>query len=220
MKAVVKIIFVALIPVLFSSFMPIKDFTGTIVYNITYDMEDLDPQMASFLPKTMKLTIKAPMSRSEISMGMGTNISIFNSDDRSGVTLMDMMGQKLAIKIKPEDVEKDFENAGEVEVVELDETKEILGYTCKKAIVKVKDDGPELIVYYTDELSTGLENANNPMFKDIDGMMLEFTMNQDGMNMHFTAVNIDKKKVSDRIFDIPDGYEEISKEELQNRFGM
>jgi len=51
-------------------------------------------------------------------------------------------------------------------------------------------------------------------------MMLEFTMNQDGMNMHFTAVNIDKKKVSDRIFDIPDGYEEISKEELQNRFGM
>ena len=220
MKSIVKIILVALIPVLLSSFVPAKDFTGTIVYNITYDMENMDSQMAAYLPKTMKLTIKAPMSRSELVMSMGTNISIYNSDDRTGITLMDMMGQKFAIKIKPEEVDKEIDEAGDVEVVKLDETKEILGYTCKKAIVKVKDLGTELTVFYTDELSTGLENANNPMFKDIDGMMLEFQMSQNGMNMHFTAVNIDKKKVSDSVFDVPDGYEEISKEDMQSKFGM
>ena len=203
-----------------SSHLTAKDFTGTIVYNITYNMENMDPQMASMLPKTMKLTIKAPMSRSEISMGIGTTISIFNSDEKAGVNLMDMMGKKFAVKIAASDIEKEMEKAGEIEVIKTEETRDILGYTCKKAIVKLKDGGQEMTVYYTDELSTGIENSNNPMFKDIDGMMLEFSMVQNGMDMHFTAVNIEKKKVSDSEFEIPEGYEEITQEELQSRFGM
>ena len=133
---------------------------------------------------------------------------------------MDMMGKKFAVKIAASDIEKEMEKAGEIEVIKTEETRDILGYTCKKAIVKLKDSGQEMTVYYTDELSTGIENSNNPMFKDIDGMMLEFSMVQNGMDMHFTAVNIEKKKVSDSEFEIPEGYEEITQEELQSRFGM
>jgi hypothetical protein len=51
-------------------------------------------------------------------------------------------------------------------------------------------------------------------------MMLEFEMDQDGLKMHFVAVNIDKKKVSDDLFQIPEGYEEMTKEEMESRFGM
>lgn len=220
MKTIQRIVLLAFLPFLLGSFMPAKDFTGTIVYNISYDMENMDPQMSSFLPKTMKLTVKAPMSKSEVIMGMGSNVSIFNSDERSGVNLIDMMGQKFAVKVSSEDVDKEFAKAGEVEVIHSDETKDILGYSCKKAVVKTKESGNELTVFYTEELSSGLENSNTPLFKDIDGMMLEFSMNQNGINMHFTAVNVDSKKVSDSEFDVPEGYQEISQEELQNRFGM
>lgn len=220
MKTFVKILFVALLPFVLSSYSPSKDFTGVVVYNISYDMENMDPQMASFLPKTMKMTLKPPMSRSEVIMGMGTTTSIFNADTKSGLTLMDMMGQKLAVKISPEDVNKELTDGGEVEVVETGETKDILGYSCKKVLVKVKDLENDLVVFYTEELSGGFENSDNPIFKDIKGMMLEFTMSENGMNMHFTAVNIDKKKVSDSEFDIPEGYETITQEEMQSRFGM
>lgn len=220
MKTTVKILLIALLPFILGSFTPAKDFTGVVVYNITYDMENMDPQMASYLPKTMKLSIKAPMSRSEIVMGMGTTISIFNSDTRSGVTVMDMMGQKIAVKVTSDDVAEEFDTAGDVVVTKTDETKEILGYTCHKATVKAPEMDEDMIVYYTEELSSGLENSDNPLFQDIDGMMLEFSMNQNGMKMHFTAVNIDKKKVPDTDFEIPEGYEEISKDEMKSRFGM
>lgn len=220
MKTVVKILFAALLPVLLSSFTPPKDFTGVIVYNISYDMENMDPQMASFLPKTMKMTLKPPMSRSEIIMGMGTTTSIFNAETKSGLTLMDMMGQKLAVQVTPEDVEKELTEGDDVEIVETGEIKDILGYKCKKVLVKVKDLENDLEVYYTEELSGGFENSDNPIFKDIKGMMLEFTMSENGMNMHFIAVNIDKKKVSDSEFEIPEGFETITKEEMQSRFGM
>ena len=220
MKIISRLVLAIISPLLLSSFAPEKEFTGTIVYNITYDMENIDPQMASYLPKTMKMTVKAPFSKSEVSMGMGSNISIFNTETGTGVSLMDMMGQKLAIQVTEEDIKEEMDSAGDVEVVKLDETKEILGYTCKKAVVKVKEGDQELIVFYTDELGTGLENENNPLFKDIDGMMLEFSMNQNNMNMHFTAVNVDKRKVSDKEFETPEGYKEVSREEMQSMFGM
>lgn len=220
MKKAFNLLTVALLFALLSGFVPGKEFTGTIVYNITYDNENMDPQMASFLPKTMKMTIKAPMSRSEISMGMGTTVSIFNADDSTGVNLMDMMGQKLAVRVSASEINKEIAKAGDVAVEKIDETKEILGYTCKKAVVRLNDQGEELTVYYTQELTTGMSSSSIPIFKDIDGLMLEFSMVQNGMNMHFTAVSIDKKKVSDSEFEVPEGYEEISQEELQKRFGM
>ena len=160
------------------------------------------------------------MSRTEISMGMGKNITIYNAEYNSAVSLIDMMGQKLAIKMTPEDLDKEAAETGDVEVVHLDETKDILGYSCKKALVKVKDSGDEFEVYYTEELSTGIENHGNPMFKDIKGMMMEFVMEQNGMKMHFLAVSVDKKKVSKKDFEVPEGYEEITEEEMQSRFGM
>lgn len=220
MKQTMKVFLIAMLPILLGSFTPPKDFTGVIVYNITYDMENMDPQMSAYLPKTMKLTIKNPMTRSEVVMSMGSTVSIFNSDTKSGVNLMDMMGQKIAVKLSSEEMEKEFADAGEMEVINTDETKEIMGYTCKKAIVKVKNSGDEFSVYYTDELSTGIENSSNPIFKDIDGMMLEFSMNQNGMGMHFTAVNVDQKKISDNVFDIPEGFQEMTKEEMEAKFGM
>lgn len=219
MKKIIVVLVVVLIPVFISGFTPPKEFTGTIVYNISYDTEKMDPQMAAYLPKTMKMTVKAPMSRMEMSMGMGKNITIFDSDTRAGVSLVDMMGMKIAVKTTAEDMEKEIQEAGDVEVIKLDDTKEILGYTCKKAIVKVKGSS-ELTVYYTDEIDTGIDNSSNVIFRDIEGMMLEFEMDQDGLQMHFVAVNIDKKKVSDDLFEIPEGYEEMTKEEMESRFGM
>jgi hypothetical protein len=219
MKKLVFALLVVLVPVFLSGYAPPKEFTGVIVYNISYDSENMDPQMASYLPKTMKMTVKAPMSRMEMSMGMGSNITIFDSETREGVSLVDMMGMKIAVKTTAEDMEKEIQEAGDIEVEKFDETKEILGYTCKKAVVKVKGSG-DLTVYYTDEIDTGIDNSSNVIFRDIEGMMLEFEMDQDGLKMHFVAVNIDKKKVSDDLFQIPEGFEEMTKEEMESRFGM
>ena len=200
-----------------------KDFSGIIVYNITYSDDDMDPQMMAMMPKTMKMKIKGEKSRTEISLGMGTTIAVFNGEDKSGFTLMDMMGQKYAMTMTADELEKEIEEGPEEEVIVTDETKEIAGYKCKKAVVKLNDkdlkDDMEMIVYFTEELGSGMLNYNNPMFKDVAGVMMEYTIKENNMNMTFTAISVTKKKIPDDEFEIPEGYNIMTKSEFQSMFG-
>jgi hypothetical protein len=205
------------------SFAGGKEFTGTIVYNITYPDSKLDAQTMAMMPKTLKIKIKGNMSRTEMSLGMGTTVIIFDSEARSGVTLMDMMGQKFAMKMTTEDIEKEMKETPEATVINTTETKEIAGYTCKKAIVKMKEKGSEteteLVVFYTEDLASAKMNELNPMYKDIPGTMLEYAMNEKGMNMFLTAISVEKEKIADSEFETPEGYKVVTQSELKSMFG-
>ncbi|MBC8485691.1 MAG: hypothetical protein H8D45_06590 [Bacteroidetes bacterium] len=200
-----------------------KEFKGIIVYNITYTDGELDPTVLSMMPKTMKVLIKDHMSCSEMKMGMVNTITIYNSEEKKAITLIDLMGQKYAMQISPEDIEEEIEKSPEVGVEVTDETKEIAGYTCKKAIIKIKEKGTEEekehYVYYTDELGSGAMNYNNPIFKDIKGVMLEYAMVEDNVSMKFTAISVDKKNISDKEFEVSEGYRVVTKSEFESMFG-
>ncbi|MCD4729092.1 MAG: DUF4412 domain-containing protein [Bacteroidales bacterium] len=200
-----------------------EDFYGIIVYNISYGESEMEPQMMAMMPKTMKMKIKGEKSRTEISMGMGSTIVVFNGEDKTGFILMDIMGQKYAMSMTADELEEEIEDGADVDIEVTDETKEIAGYNCKKAIVKLKDkgadDGAKLIVYFTDELGSGMLNYNNSMFKDIEGVMLEYSMKENDMDMTFTAISVTKKKVSDDEFVIPEGYNIMTMSEFENMFG-
>jgi GLPGLI family protein len=99
------------------------------------------------------------------------------------------------------------------------ETKEIAGYTCKKAIITIPEEDQELIVYFTEELGSGAINFDNPQFKDINGVMLEFEIPNQNFTMKLEAVSVEKKNVPESDFTIPDGYQIKTKEELQQMFG-
>jgi GLPGLI family protein len=94
----------------------------------------------------------------------------------------------------------------------------ILDYTCKNAIIK-SEDGDEISVYYTEELGDGSIYFDDPQFKEIDGMMLEFEIPNQGVTMKFTAISIEKKNISDSEFEVPGDYKVMSKEEMQGMFG-
>ena len=220
MKKLMKIsvlIFISTLIIVGRSFAGGKDFNGIIVYNITYD-ENTDPQMLAMMPKTLKMKIKGEMSRTEISMGgMGTTTVIFNGEDKSGITLMDFMGQKYAIKMTADEIDAEIAKLPETNVTIADETKEIAGYTCKKAILKM--EGKEHNVYFTEELGDGKINFNNPIFKDIKGVMLEYSYEENGITMNLSAVKVEKKKISDKEFEMPEGFQVVTKSELEGMFG-
>lgn len=206
-----------------TSFAGDKEFNGTIVYNITYPDSKLDAQTLAMMPKTMKMKIKGNMSRTEMNMGMGNTVIIFNSEEKTGVMLMDFMGQKFAMKMTSADFEEEIKDLPEPTVVTTDETKEIAGYTCKKAIVKVKEKGSEIetemIVYYTEEIAAAKNNELNPLYKNIPGTMLEFSKEENGLNMLLSAVSVEKGKISESEFETPEGFKEVTKEELKGMFG-
>ena len=194
-----------------------KDFNGIIVYNITYDDDTMDPQMMAMMPKTMKMKIKGESSRTEINMGMGTATVVFNGEDKSGFTLMDLMGQKFAIKMTADEIDSEIKKLPEMNVEITNETKEIAGYTCKKAILTI--EGEEHNVFFTEELGDGKINLSNPIFKDIKGVMLEYSFEEEGIYQKLSAVSVEKKKVADSEFEMPEGYQVVTQSELEGMFG-
>ena len=205
---------------LFSSFItPPKEFKGVITYKVTLTGSGVTEEMKNYMPKTMTLSIKGNKSRSEMVMMMGKTVSISDGDAKTTIVLMDMMGQKIAVQSTPEEVQSELDKGPKTSVNVTGETKDILGYTCKKAIITFEGEETEIIVYYTDELGSAAMNFDNPQFKDIDGMMLEFEIPNEQFSMQFTATSIEKKNVEDSEFTIPEGYQVKTKEEMQGMFG-
>jgi len=220
MKKIMKFSWLLLTVFLFSSFItPPKEFKGVITYKVTLTGSGVTDEMKNYMPKTMTLSIKGNKSRSEMVMMMGKTVSISDGDAKTTIVLMDMMGQKIAVQSTPEEVQSELDKGPKTSVNVTGETKDILGYTCKKAIITFEGEDTEVIVYYTDELGTKALNFDNPQFKDIDGLMLEYEIPEEEFNMQFTAVSIEKTNVDDSAFTIPEGYQIKTKEELKSMFG-
>ncbi len=207
------------VSVMFSFQTFAKEFKGVVTYKITIEGSSVTDEMRAMMPKTMTMTVKGNKAKMEMIMSMGKTITITDGDTKSSISLMDMMGQKLAVKSTTEEIMKDLADSPEVKVEVTSETKDILGYSCKKAIITSVEDDLDMIVYFTEELGTKDLNFDNPQFKDINGLMMEFEMPNDMFSMHFTAVSVEKKNVEDSEFDIPEGYQIKTKDEMKSMFG-
>lgn len=192
---------------------------GKVVYNISYPDADMPDEQMAMMPTEFTTYFKDNQARTEIKMGMGMGIVILIDNKSKTMTqLMDMMGNKTAVKMSEEEVKKDKEMKGKTEnqVKLTDETKDIAGYKCKKAVVTGKDGSFDM--YYTDQISYKNGDWVND-FKGIDGFPMEYKVTQDNIAMNFTAKKISKEKVDDAMFTIPADYTLKTQEELKKMYG-
>jgi len=194
---------------LFSSvFLIAQDFEGTISYEMVY--ENLSPQikpMAGMLPKSSSVDVKGELSKTTTPNAMGGEINvIINSTTGETLTLMNLMGQKYATKMTPEDVKE--EDKPKIEYTE--DTKEILGYVCKKAIA-TDQDGNEIEVYYTEEIDVKVSSSIN----GVKGFPMQVIISQDMFTMTQTVTEIKKGKVKKIKMEVPSDFELKTIEELQ-----
>lgn len=223
MKKFLKFMMVAVILMGISATAFSKDFKGIINYKISFPGMEIDPSMAAMMPKMATMMIRGNMSKIEISMGqMGSQIMITNGDEKTVTTCLDMMGQKLYYVETEEDLYKDAGADDEVSIEIKDETKEIAGYECKKAVITVNKNGEDLVltVYFSEKIGSAALNFENPYFKDIPGVMLEFEIDTGGgQMMRMEAISVDKKNVSESEFDVPEGFVKKTSAEIQQIFG-
>lgn len=192
---------------------------GKVVYEISFPEMDENEKANGMTPTEATLFFKENLLRMEMKiMGMGT-VVISNSKDKSVTTLMDLMGNKLAIKMTGEEMAKERSKmtGSSYQTRLTSETKDIAGYRCKKALATNKD-GNEITIYCTtDIMAVNLGFAEQ--YKGIDGFPMEYQMAQNGMNMKFVAKNVTKQKVDQSKFVIPSDYKITTKEELSKMFG-
>lgn len=196
-----------------------KEFSeGKVTYEIKVE-GDVEEEMAAMMPTEMTVFVKGTKSRTEIKMAMGVDqIAISDSKDNSAVMLLDIMGNKMAMKMNAKDMPapKEGEKAS---VTLLDEYKEIAGFKCRKAELK-SSKGEVMTVFFTNEIKARIGSSANPDYKLIDGYLMEFSTPMRGIgNMRMTAKTIESQKIDDSNFAVPADYKETTQEELRKMFG-
>lgn len=193
-------------------------FKGTITYKITYTDSKMDAAQQAMMPQFMKVLVNGNKARLEMTVSGISQTFIIDADAKSTTILLDMMGQKVALKPNKDNVKAE----GREPIIEIkDEVKEIAGYSCKKAEIHFGDSKSKeepIIVYYSEALGTNKFFYDNE-YRNLPGIPMEFLFKLQGMSMYLTALNVEKGKVSNKDFEIPSGYSEMTPEQLRQLFG-
>jgi hypothetical protein len=189
---------------------------------VTYEMSMPDnEEMAAMGTNTIKISFNEKSSATQMDM-MGGMISIKTiSLDKTNVKgtrmLMDMMGKKYEVTGESEGFgNADVGSLKDAESVTYDkkDTKEILGYKCYKAIVKMSN-GTISNLFVTDAI-TPQGKADDKL--KLTGFPLEIEVNSEKGKVIMLATAFDKEP-SANCFTVPEGYKKVTQEELQQELG-
>lgn len=214
-----------LLSMVFTSFKAGEKITeGVVEFDIAF--LDLTPEMKqaeAMLPKKLTMYFKGENIRGEMPTAMGNTITIANEKKKEFYVLMDMMGQKTAIKQTEADIKKQQleQDVKDIKVTQTSETKTIAGYTCKKAIVtfKLKGDEEKVECFYTEDLPVIGNKNSSPGFDQIKGFMMEYSLNMNGIKMRMTATSVRAEKIDDSQFVVPKDYTVKTVDEIKKMSG-
>ncbi|MBC8034326.1 MAG: hypothetical protein H7Y03_09280 [Chitinophagaceae bacterium] len=185
----------------------------SLVYDVVVTNDSPQPKLAdAFDGASASVYIKGPMSRSEMVSALASFTTIHDARNSTSVLLQEVSGQKLLIRMSPENWKEKNKRYEGITFTDTKETKVIAGYKCKKAIASMKD-GTTFTVYYTDEIIPDNPEYNY-QFRNLKGLPLEYERSMKNLKMKYTVSKIDINPVPVSKFDIPQsGYREMTYEE-------
>jgi len=184
----------------------------TLVYDYTVNPTDDGKQGSTANNAIHTIYIKGNKSRSEISNSMFSSTTLFDGNTGSGVILREVSGQKLLIRMSPDNWAERNRMYDGIVYKNTAETKEIAGYRCIKAIGQTHS-GVTITVYYTRDIVP--ENKQyEPPFRTLDGLPLEYELTNGHVRIRYRIERINLNPVPASKFDVPNaGYRELSYED-------
>ena len=124
------------------------------------------------------------------------------TSETGGTTILKTVGQsKYIASYSIEEWKKQNEIYSGIETDITPDTKKILDYTCKKAVLTLKN-GTNYSVYYVPGLMPSV-NENAFEFNDVPGLVLEYESSANNEKVTYTATKIDFSPVPAAQFEIP-----------------
>lgn len=167
----------------------------TITYAISTDDADAN--------STKTVYIKGNDSRTDLVSTSFTQTLFFNKATGSAVILREIGNNKYMTKLdNGKWLAENKKYDGMTVSLSSTETKTILGYECKKAVIQLKD-GSTCVLYYASSIVPSVKEFEY-QFKDIPGFVLEFESQEaDGKKIRYTATKINLSPVQASRFDVP-----------------
>lgn len=196
-------------------------FTGTVVFDVKAEGE-IPEQAKAMMPTEMTLKLSPDKQSMSMNFGMMEQKTISDVATQESNSMMNVMGQKLVMKVTAAQMKEQRLAQGETSGVKLlTDTKTIAGYVCKKAVItkKVKD-GADLTmeVFYTDDIDVSNFKFSNAI-PELNGFPMEYTMKSGPMAFKMVARSVKKENIAASEFVVPADYKQVTQEELRNMFG-
>ncbi len=190
---------------------------GRIEYKITYEQQEIGGYSASLLPSKMTMEFRDNMVKNTIQGGMGffNLVNVSDLNNYKFITYLKFIDKRYIFKGDKNEPPCCFGLMDGMDIEFTRQTKEIIGFDCRKAIASFPDDGIESFdIWYTEELQLDKPNGNSP-FQKIPGVLLEFNTIMGNANMHMVAKSCDVTRIPVRIFELPKNYTQVSKLEIE-----
>ncbi|MCZ2223250.1 MAG: hypothetical protein LC122_06425 [Chitinophagales bacterium] len=167
------------------------------------ELRGLDNTTLETFKATIKTVyIKGNQSRVDFISPSFSQSVIYDKNTGNAVILREIGNNKFLTKLSSDAWIKTNSRFENTTIKTLDETKTILGYECKKAILTLAD-GVSLNLYYLPKFIPSVKEFEY-QFKDLPGLVLEYeSQDKNGQIIKYTATKINVSPVPISKFDIP-----------------
>ena len=190
-----------------------QDFEGVIHYQFD-KMEQQNMDDIQYMIKNGKI-------RMEFGMGARSGAILYNPDESQMTFVMDKMKSYMNMDMDDMSQESSYDSKwAESEIDKTSQIKEVAGHSCEIWILN-NDEGDKITMCMADDLGTFM-TPGNPMAqkhapdwaKEIiaEGFMPLEVVEQSGNNetVQMRATKIEEKSLSNSLFEIPEGYRDMS----------
>jgi GLPGLI family protein len=166
---------------------------------VSYTLTGSDP---SFANTTKTFYLKGKKTRIDIISSSYSQSTIYDAGTGNAVILKELGGNKYLYNFNATQwsaKNKEFDGA---QIISSEETKNILGYECKKATLTFVS-GAKTIVWYAPGIIPSVSESSF-QFKLVPGFVLEYeSSTTNGQKMKYTANMINFNPVAAALFEIP-----------------
>lgn len=211
------ILFLALVLTGFTALAQKKFSEGTIHYDIVINTGTEKPQAADFFDgATSTVYLKGLRSRTEMVSSLGTQATIIDGIKNNIVILKEYGDQKYMIQLTPANWKEINKKYDGVTFTYQNDTKNIVGYNCKKAVGKLSD-GTTFTVWYTPDLLPESKNFQ-AVNASLPGLAMEYETSMGNLNVTYTVSKISFSPVPAVKFDLPrSGFRVMTYEESKGQ---
>lgn len=194
---------------------------GIITYDIQYITDKNTPNVVSLFPEQMQLKFKKDNTVINITgfMGCFNLMYITNLNSNTNYSVLRFLDKKYLYKADINEFPFGYTQMRKMKITYVNDTLTIAGYLCRKALAYCPEIGRDpLELWYTDRIGIQNPNTNNP-FREIKGVLLGFQVRLSNIDMCMRAVSVEKAKVDDKEFAIPENCRVISRDEMEQVIG-
>jgi GLPGLI family protein len=175
----------------------------TVTYQISLEENNLNKDVQNALQQSSKTVyIKGNDSRVDLNSPSLLQSIIYDKTNGSAVILREFGNNKFMTKLSSKEWRLANKQYDGMTMHLLNETKTILGYECKKAVLNLKDSSV-FNIYYATAIAPSVREFEY-QFKDVPGFVLEFDVKEQGSSIvKYKATKINLSPVQASKYDIP-----------------